>query len=655
LPNQTYSLVLDLNLGEGLLGGEETVKVHNPLPQDLDKIIFTLDLNLMGPAWGIDVKSVKDESGAEVKFANPTFEGKVDRSLMAVSLAKGLQPNADQELRIDFAGKFPRQVDGAPVLLDDSFYASSSYYPRVIGYLEEDLKASRFRDLSSASYRAQVTTDADQIIASTGRTSKEETSGGRRTVYLESNGTRGFGLVLSPKFSVKSEVVQGVSVKAFSLPGGEERQAKLLEAAGDVLRFYAKDVGFYPGEDLAILPGSESFGGGTASSNMILIHKHEVKGHRNYFDWIVAHEVAHQYWGAYVGDPNDYPKWLTLGLTQWLDERYERSKDKELRRRPWEQYLVGIALGVDTTIMQPIEKLEASNFDWNSIIAHSKSYAVIKMLENVIGPFAFERVVAALLERYGGRIVTPKDMIRTCERVSEQKLGWFFDQWLYTNKKLDFKITDQVEGEVEGTHMLRLKIKRLGDAKMPMRMKVFYKDGSQQIDQIKEDTVEAEVIFTSKSTMERVVLDPDEVLPLKNRMDELRPDVIGRALFKTGRYAEAAEKLRDAVRGAPSDAEAHFILGLCLYDGRDYAGAIGAFQRASDLSDADAGLTRKAWSQIWIGHIQDIEGRREEAIASYRKAIALNCRERATFDQYGIDSDAVSWASERIRTPYVRK
>jgi len=654
LSNLEYRLALDINPTQGKLEGEERVKVKNPLAQSLDKVIFTLDLNFPGSNGEAVIKSVNDEFGAELKFVHPSIGGNVDRSLLVVQLGKELKSNFEQELRIKYSGKFAGQVDGLPLLLEDSFYTSSSYYPRVIGYLDEDLKSSRHRDYSSAIYRLQVRTGADQVIASSGEVTKEEVSGEGKTTYLESDGTRGFGLVMSPKFKVISEEMQGVAVKAYSLPGGEDRQARLLEAARDVLQFYVKYVGFYPWKSLSILPGSEIYTGGYASSNIVFIHKPEPKGSANYVNWIVAHEVAHQYWGAYVGDPNNYPQWLTLGLSQWLDEKYERSKDKALRRKPWKYYLVGVALGVDTTIMQPLDKLDGVKYDWNNIIAHSKSYTVIKMLEGLMGALEFEKAVAALLERFGGRIVTAKDFARICERIANRKLGWFFDEWLYSDAKLDYKISDQIEGEAEGVHMLRLKVKRLGNGKMPIKMEVLYKDGSRQIDSIKEDTTEAELVFISKAKKEKVILDPDEELPLRSRIDELEPDMLGYALYNAGRYAEAALKLQEVLRANPSNAMAQFTLGICLYDARKYPDAIEAFERASELSDAEADRAWKAWSYIWLGHVHDLEGRRAKAVESYQKAIALGSREKVRFDQYDIDADATSWARERLEVPYRR-
>jgi len=653
LPNLEYWLALDVNPTQGTLEGEERVRIKNPLAQDLDKVIFTLDPNLAGSNGELSIKAVNDESGTEEKFSHPSIGGRVDKSLLVVQLGKELKPNFDQELRINYSGKFSGQVDGLPLLLEDSFYTSSSYYPRVIGYLDEDITSSRHRDFASALYRVQVKTQADQVIASSGKVTKEEVSGDVKTTYLESDGTRGFGLAMSPKFKVISDEIQGIDVKSYSLPGGEARQERLLEAARDVLQFYVKFIGFYPWKDLAILPGSEIYTGGYASSNMVFIHKPEPRGSSNYLNWIVAHEVAHQYWGAYVGEPNSHPQWLTLGLSQWLDEKYERSKDKALRRKPWKYYLVGVAMGVDTTIMQPLDKLDGVKYDWNNIIAHSKSYTVIKMLESLMEALNFEKVVAALLDRFGGRMVTAKDFTRICERIAERKLSWFFDEWLYSDKKLDYKISDQVEGETEGVQMLRLKVKRLGDAKMPMKVKVIYNDGSQQIDSIKEDTIDAELVFISKAKKAQVILDPDEELPLKSRADDIEPDMLGYALYNAGRYAEAATKLQAFLRGNPSNSMAQFTLGICMYDSIKYTDAIGAFERASELFDEADGAW-KAWSYIWLGHVLDLAGQRERAVASYEKAIALGSIEKVRFDQYGIDADAVSWARERIKTPYSR-
>lgn len=653
LPNHAYWLTLDIDPSQGSLEGEERVRIHNPLPQSVEKIIFTLDFNLTSNKE-MKIKAASDESGAELKYINPTIEGQFDRSILVVSLAKAIETNSDKELKISFTSKFPSQVGDLPLLLDDTFYSSSSYYPRVIGYTEKDLTSSRHRDYASGLYRVQLRAPADQVVASSGKFAKEEVSGDVKTTYLESDGTRGFGLAMSPKFSMRSEMIQGVEVKSYSLPGGEERQARLMEAASDVLQFYAKFVGFYPWGNLAILPGSEIYTGGYASSNMVFIHKPEPRGSPNYINWILAHEVAHQYWGSYVGETNIFPQWLTLGLSQWLDERYERSKDKSLKRKPWRYYLVGVAMGIDTTIMQPLDKLDSARFDWNNIIAHSKSYTVIKMLEDLLGSYNFEKAAGALLERYGGKIVTAREFRRICEKIADRKLGWFFDEWLNADRKLDYKVTDHVEGESEGISMLRVKVKRVGDAKMPVKIKVIFKDGSQQLDSIKEDTIEAEITFIAKAKMEQIIIDPDEELPLKSRIDELEPDILGYSLFNAGRYSEATEKMQEVLKADPSNSMAQFTLGLCLYDAKKYAEAIKAFEGASGLFDAETEKNWKAWSYIWIGHIHDLERRRDRAITNYQKAIDLGSRERITFDQYGIDADALSWANERLKVPYRR-
>jgi tetratricopeptide (TPR) repeat protein len=653
-PNHTYWLTLDVDPRQGTLEGEERVRIHNALPQSVEKVVFTLDFNLAGTNKEMKIGTVRGESGAELKAINPTIDGQVNRSLLVVSWAKALETNSDGEMRLNFTGNFPGQVEGLPLHLDDAFYSSSSFYPRVIGHTEKDLTSTRHRDHHSALYRLQLRAPAEQVVASSGKATKEEVSGDSKTAFLESDGTRGCGLVMSPKFSVRSEAIQGVEVKSYSLPGEEERQARLLEAAREVLPFYTKFVGFYPWRNLSILPGSEIHTGGYASSNMVFIHKPEPKGSPNYINWIVAHEVAHQYWGAYVGESNAFPQWLTLGLGQWLDEKFERSKDKSLKRRPWKYYLVGVAMGVDTTIMQPLDKLDGARFDWNNIIAHSKSYSVIKMLEGLLGPYNFERAVGALLERYGGKMVTAKEFSRICEKVADKRLGWFFEEWLYADKKLEYKVTDQIEGESEGVNMLRIKVKRTGDAKMPVEIKAVFKDGSQLLDSIKEDTVEAEIAFTSKAKVDKIIIDPDEELPLKSRIAELEPDILGYALFNAGRYPEAAEKMREVIEADLTNSMAQFTLGLCLYDAMSYAEALGAFESASGLFDAGADRNWKAWSYIWIGHIHDVEGQRDRAIASYQRAIVLGSRERVMFDQYGIEADALSWANERLKVPFRR-
>ena len=573
-----------------------------------------------------------------------------------MKLRKELYPGERTRLKLRFRGNLKPVPAGDYLKLTDSYFGfsgSPSYYPRLLNRRNGKWQMGSYRDHVSASYNVVFTIPKEQVLASSGILLKEEMLGDSlRKVFLRAENVRGFGLAMSPDFGIYKDTLQDIVIQSYYFPGGADRAKKLANHANDILRFYMSDMGFYPWKNLAILPGSSTSTGGYATSNMIFIHLPEP--YENFLRWITAHEIAHQYWGVYVGDPNDYPKWLSLGLTQWLDERYERSKNPQLHRKPYKNYLSGLAIDADTTIMQNCEKLEKAKFDWNNIIAHSKAYTVIKMLEGLIGKGTFEKVVRQLLRDYGGKIVYANEFETLCEQIGRQDLGWFFSQWLHTNMKLDYRIVNVVENKISDKYYVKVRVKRFGDARMPIPVKVIFQDGQEKIKIMGKDLDESELNFTGISPMEKVILDPDDLLPLISKIKEIEPRRLGYVLFNSGKYKEAAQKLQEYLRESPRDAIANFILGLCLYDTGEYDESVGAFRKVIHLVGSDNTDSKKAWSHIWIGHIFDIEGRRKEAIKEYELAIATGNRTSAEFSRYGIDSDAVTWAKLRIKKPFIR-
>jgi hypothetical protein len=56
-----------------------------------------------------------------------------------------------------------------------------------------------------------------------------------------------------------------------------------------------------------------------------------------------------------------------------------------------------------------------------------------------------------------------------------------------------------------------------------------------------------------------------------------------------------------------------------------------------------------AWT--WKGHLNDLQGRREEAVACYRKALELDPGTPLQHSQYSMTIDR-RWVERRLRTPF---
>ena len=100
------------------------------------------------------------------------------------------------------------------------------------------------------------------------------------------------------------------------------------------------------------------------------------------------------------------------------------------------------------------------------------------------------------------------------------------------------------------------------------------------------------------------------------------------------------------------DAGTWFRLGLQLYDGEYYNEALEAFMRGREAGKEN--IVGYYCSILWQGHILDILGHREEALACYREALEHYPHDGIEHEHYNMVVDR-QWIEERLQTPFRRE
>jgi hypothetical protein len=170
----------------------------------------------------------------------------------------------------------------------------------------------------------------------------------------------------------------------------------------------------------------------------------------------------------------------------------------------------GVEAGHDTTIRRTWREIEKLSFDFNNVVAHGKAYAVIQMLEEVIGKDTFFALVKTVLARYRNRYLSFEDFERVTEEISGQKLGWFFRDWVDGNKTLSYAVeaVEQTGGEA------RVTVRRTGTAGMPLELELVLADGTRQRRRIARETELQTITFPAKARVRQARLDPDQRMAL---------------------------------------------------------------------------------------------------------------------------------------------
>ncbi len=148
--------------------------------------------------------------------------------------------------------------------------------------------------------------------------------------------------------------------------------------------------------------------------------------HQN--DWLMAHELAHQWWGDLV-TPADWDDiWLNEGFATYSDALWFEFLSGPLGLQRRMQVFKDIYfqhLGPEHPVYNP-----PSGHLFCEIV-YEKAAWVLHMLRYVVGDTLFWAILRKYALDFAYANATTQDFIYVCEQVYGEDLNWFFDQWIY--------------------------------------------------------------------------------------------------------------------------------------------------------------------------------------------------------------------------------
>lgn len=187
---------------------------------------------------------------------------------------------------------------------------------------------------------------------------------------------------------------------------------------------------------------------------------------------LLAHEIAHQWWNAYIEIPRGRDAWLREGLPTYsslmfLENAYgSRMMRQELNRSK--------RVALSTAYPEPLE----IGFDMSSKEAiyglnYHKAAVVLHMLREVMGRDNFTALIRALhnLEED----LTTAVFVRHAEEIYAGDLSWFFNAWLRSSDVPSFYIRyeyKRVEARVPRYELSGVIEQRGATIRHPVRIQV---------------------------------------------------------------------------------------------------------------------------------------------------------------------------------------
>lgn len=207
-------------------------------------------------------------------------------------------------------------------------------------------------------------------------------------------------------------------------PESYDRTVRDLSATPGLMGFFRKRFGEYPYSREKYGHAQFGWGGGMEHSTMSFMG--------SWSPSLIAHELAHQWFGNKVTCGSWQDIWLNEGFATYLDGLALEEFSGDAAFREWRKNLVrqitsepsGSVYVDDTTSVGRI---------FSSRLSYRKGAMVLHMLRYKLGEEVFSRALANYLEdpQLSYSYAKTPDLIRHLEQSSGEDLKEFFDDWIY--------------------------------------------------------------------------------------------------------------------------------------------------------------------------------------------------------------------------------
>jgi len=323
-----YDIALALNPAARLITGQQTTRYVNREGATLNEIMLRLYPNTAYMGGDMQVSDVV-VAGAPVNWAY--HSSLPDRSILRLDLAVPLTPGQALTLTLRFTISVPSEGAsgyrtfgqfGSLWALPDAYAVVA---PRIAGeWLLDAVPAYGDIVLSEvALYRVQIRAPASWPMVATGVCQADAS---QQTTTCVAAAVRDFALHLNSSYRVATANApsgsgEPVRVSSFYLPQHERAGQSALRYATNALATFERRFGPYPYAELKVFATSATSGGIEYPTLAGVLDTFYANDNAE-FEWLVAHEVAHQWWYGLVGSNPIREPWLDEALAQYSASLY---------------------------------------------------------------------------------------------------------------------------------------------------------------------------------------------------------------------------------------------------------------------------------------------------------------------------------------------
>jgi len=297
-----------------------------------------------------------------------------------------------------------------------------------------------------ARFRVAVTVGDGEVAISNGPVEREEPAPGGRIVYFAPTpplSTYLFALAVGPLEASAPRVLGSTPIRIWHVPGKGHLTELALEAAAEALARLQDyfDIPYPYGKlDLVAVPDFEAGAMENAGAVffretlLLLDPKTASLGERKRAAEVIAHELAHMWYGDLVTMAWWDDLWLNEAFATWMAYRVVDEWRPEWRMWQGFEHDRAGALALDGLanthpIYAEVRSVAQAteNFD---AITYEKGAAVVRMIEQYLGPESFRAGVRVYMRRHRESNTVAADLWRALEEASGKEVAHVAQAWI---------------------------------------------------------------------------------------------------------------------------------------------------------------------------------------------------------------------------------
>lgn len=482
-------------------------------------LISSLNVVELDLSSGLNIESVKNEQGNDLSYTH-------DSNLLSVTLNNPVSNGNSFNIIIDYDGepqssgfgsfgfdKYPNNSSGEPMIWSLSEpYGARDWWP---------CKDTPNDKADSVDISLEV--PSELIAASNGTLVGTEVNGDWTTYHWQERypiATYLVSVAIHPyKFFLdwyKYSPIDSMRLEYYVFPDNYDKVQNNYALTKDMIGALASRFGEYPFIKEKYGHAEFTWGGGMEHQTLSSMG--------GYSEALIAHELAHQWWGNMVTCANFQHIWLNEGFATYSEALwYEKQYGVD---RLHSDMSNNMYFGPGTIYVEDTTSV------WNIFhggLSYAKASWVLHMLRRVVGDSAFFSGLQEYGDRYRFKSAVTEQFRDVMEEISGMNLDSFFQRWIYGEY---YPIYEVVYSQSDNNLLVR--INQIQDSNifgMPIDIKATFTDGSEST-WVVQNTVRNE-LFTlpipDGKAIENMELDPDSWILKK--ISEIRLATLGNGVI----------------------------------------------------------------------------------------------------------------------------